>query len=189
MSLTSSMRRTIPLLALLAPSMLPLPAEPPAQPYQAKVAPASNEWKKALARISVPRGMKVDLWAAEPLLANPVIFTFDHKGRAFVAESFRIKKGVNDIRDHMTWLNDDLACRTVADRVAMTRKHLGKMADTWAVHHERIRLVEDTKGAGKADKATVFADGFNQLESGIAAGLLARGDSVWYTCIPDLWRL
>ena len=34
--------------------------------------------------------------------------------------------GVTDIRGHMNWLDDDLACRTVADRVAMYRKYLGR---------------------------------------------------------------
>src|SRR5262249_34286815 len=55
--------------------------------------------------------------------------------------------------------------------------------------HERVRLVEDTDGDGQADRSTVFADGFHHLEDGIGAGLLARGGSVWYACIPDLWLL
>lgn len=176
--------------AFLALSLVCLPAAgPPPRPYSPAVAPASDEWKSALSRITLPAGLTIELWAAEPLLAHPVAFTLDNKGRAFVSESFRIKKGVDDIRGYMSWLDDDLACRTVADRVAMTRKHLGKRADSWAVHSERVRLVEDRKRQGKADSSTVFADGFNRLESGIAAGVLARGDDVWFTCIPDLWRL
>jgi quinoprotein glucose dehydrogenase len=49
--------------------------------------------------------------------------------------------------------------------------------------------LEDTKGEGKADKATVFADDFKNAEVGLGAGLLARKGKVWYTCIPDLWLL
>ena len=47
----------------------------------------------------------------------------------------------------------------------------------------------DRDGDGKADTATVFADGFNDPAAGIGAGLLARKGEVWYTCIPWLWKL
>src|SRR5262249_31224270 len=107
----------------------------------------------------------------------------------YVAETFRLHAGVTDTRAHMYWLDDDLACRQVADRVAMYKKHLGDKFASYGIEHERIRLLEDTDGDGKADRSTVFADGFHHIPDGIGAGLLARGDKVWYTCIPDLWLL
>src|SRR5436853_6750072 len=67
-----------------------LPAEPAAlaqetspisQGATAFVAPASNEGAMAIKLFTVPPGLKVDLWAAEPMLANPVAFNFDEKGR------------------------------------------------------------------------------------------------------------
>ena len=115
-------------------------------------------------------GLGLELFAAEPLLANPVAFGFDEKGRTYVVETFRLKHGVTDNRGHMNWLDDDLASRTVADRVAMYRKHLGKEAETYGIEHDRIRLVEDRDGDGKADHATVFADGFHDLASGLGRG-------------------
>ena len=96
---------------------------------------------------------------------------------------------MTDNRSHMYWLDDDLACRTVADRVAMYKKHLKDKFASYEREHDRVRLVEDTKGQGRADKATVFADGFNDAADGIGAGVLARNGKVWYTCIPDLWLL
>src|SRR5687767_4066803 len=36
---------------------------------------------KNLAKAKVPAGFTSDIWAAEPLLANPVAFCFDGKGR------------------------------------------------------------------------------------------------------------
>ncbi len=140
-------------------------------------------------RIRVPEGMKLDLWAAEPLIANPVAFSIDAKNRIYVAETYRLHQGVTDIRGIMSWLDDDLSCRTVEDRIAVMKRRLGKRADSYAVHHDRIRLLEDTTGAGKADRSTVFADGFHHLEDGLGAGVLARGKDVWYTCIPNLWLL
>ena len=157
--------------------------------YKPNVAQASEEGAKAIKRIRAPQGFQVDLFAAEPLLANPVAFCIDGQGRFYVAETFRHFAGVTDARRHMYWLNDDLASRTVQDRVEMYRKHLKDKFDTYAVEHDRIKLVEDRDGDGKADQATVFADGFKTHATGIGAGVLARDGKVWYTCIPDLWQL
>src|SRR5437868_8178434 len=114
------------------------------QPYNPTVHGPSNEAEQAIKRFRMPKGVEASVWAAEPLLANPVSFCFDEKGRVYVAETFRLHAGVTDNRNHMNWLDDDLACRTVADRVAMYRKHLGERFDTYAREHDRVRLLEDT---------------------------------------------
>ncbi|MCG8648318.1 MAG: HEAT repeat domain-containing protein, partial [Pirellulales bacterium] len=62
-------------------------------------------------------------------------------------------------------------------------------AITYAQHDDRIRRVEDTDGDGKADQSYVLANGFNRLEDGTGAGVLARGDDIFYTNIPKLWKL
>jgi quinoprotein glucose dehydrogenase len=54
---------------------------------------------------------------------------------------------------------------------------------------EKVKLVWDSTGSGKADKSSVFADGFNRAEDGIAAGVLARKGNVYFACIPELYRL
>ena len=76
-------------------------AEPTDKPYSPRVAPASSEPAKAVKRIRVPQGVEARVWAAEPLLANPVSFCFDEKGRCYVAETFRHSAGVTDNRSHM----------------------------------------------------------------------------------------
>lgn len=159
------------------------------KPYTPRIAAASEEGERAIRITRVPAGVKVELFAAEPLLANPVAFCIDEKGTFYVAETFRHESGVTDTREHMNWLDDDLASRTVADRVAMYRKYLGGEFESYKVEHERVRRVVDRDGDGKADAATVFADGFNDPAAGIGAGLLARDGSVWYACIPWLWKL
>ncbi len=164
-------------------------ADHPAEPYAAKVEKASADAATAIKRIRVPAGLQLQLFAAEPLLANPVAFCFDERGRVYVAETFRLHDGVTDIRGHMDWLDDDLACRTVEDRVAMYKKYLGDKFETYAIHHDRVRLIEDRDGDGAADTAHVFAEGFREAADGIGAGVLARGDTLWYSCIPDLWQL
>src|SRR3954470_9956294 len=97
-------------------------------PYQSKVRKASDEGLKAIKRMQVPPGLTVDLFAAEPHVANIIAFCIDERGRFYVAETFRLHEGVTDNRGKR-WLDDDLASRTVADRVAMYRKYLGSKFD------------------------------------------------------------
>ncbi len=159
------------------------------KPYDPPIENASDQGLKAIRSFRVPGGLKVELFAAEPLLANPVAFHIDEKGVAYVAETFRLNEGVTDTRGHMDWLDDDMACRTVADRVAMYKKYLGSKFESFHVQHDRVRRVVDRDGDGRADDSTVFADGFNDPAAGIGAGVLARKGDVWYTCIPGLWKL
>src|SRR2546425_9140959 len=81
-----------------------------------KIAPASDEGEQAIKKFQVAPGLKVDLWAAEPMLANPVAFNFDEKGRAYVCETFRLSAGVDDIRGIMDWLAEELASRRSEER-------------------------------------------------------------------------
>ena len=59
------------------------------KPYDPKIAPASDQATKAIRSFRVPKGLSVELFAAEPLLANPVAFCIDEKGVFYVAETFR----------------------------------------------------------------------------------------------------
>lgn len=156
---------------------------PPALAAQRPKAGSAEE--AAAEAVFADKNLKVEVWAAEPLLANPVAFGFDEKGRCFVVETFRHTHGVPDTRGK-PWLDDDLASRTVADRVAMYKKFkFGQYPE----NSERLRLVWDSDGDGKADKDSVFATGFNRHEDGLAAGVLARKGDVYFTCIPDLYLL
>jgi quinoprotein glucose dehydrogenase len=168
-------------------------ADEPAAPvgaYTPYVAPASDEAEAALAQFKLPPGFKVDLFAAEPRLSNPVSFTIDEHGRFFVVETFRRKKDVIDIRNEMSWLDEDTASRTVAARIAMIKRHRTPEEVVDMTHaFERVKIIEDRDGDGHADHDHVFADGFNRLEDGIAAGILVHGSDVFFTNIPSLWRL
>ena len=184
--------RLAPLAVIVA--IIAIPAPPAVgqfenQPQTPKIAAASSEGREAIGGFRVPAGLKVELFAAEPLVANPVAFCVDHRGRVWVCETFRQKRGIEDNRDHGHWLDDDLAAQTVEDRVAYIRKHLGDKASEYTRHDDRIRLVLDKDGDGTADDATVFVDGFNAIEEGTGAGVLVRGKDVFYTNIPHLWRL
>ena len=161
----------------------------PGRSRDPEIEPASDEAQAALARMKLPPGLKASLWAAEPMLANPVAFNFDERGRVFVAETYRYRTSVLDIRDYMWMLEDDLANRNQDDFLATIRRSFGDAGvKELSQESERIKLLEDTKGAGVADKATVYADNFRSPLDGIASGVLARHGEVWFTDIPALWH-
>lgn len=161
----------------------------------------------ALKKMSVAAGLRADVWAAEPLLANPVAFAFDEKGRAFVAETYRRRTSVPDIRKHETLQIENLALRTVEERLQFLEKKFppaAKLKPTtsladfdangtfdfrdWGVEQERIKLVTDSNGDGTADHATVFATIKSTPITGLGAGVAVLGGTVISTCAPDLWR-
>lgn len=154
------------------------------------IEPIESGNRKANAEIvELPSGMQMDVFADESLVANPVAFSIDETGRVFVCETFRQGKGVEDNRKHLVWLEDDLAAQSVADRLAMFHKYLGKKVNDFSVFEDRVRLISDTDQDKVADKVTTFADGFNEIEDGTGAGVLAINGDVYYTCIPNLWSL
>ena len=170
--------------------LLALPFAPQDAPFVPRVAQHSDEGLQAIQRFVPAAGIEVSLFAAEPRLANPVAFHVDHGGTVFVAETFRLHQGVTDIRQHMDWLDDDLAARTVDDRLAMFRKFEGANYDPgYGRAFEQVRRLVDRDGDFAADEDTVFATGFADHAAGIGAGVLSYRGDVFYTCIPDLWRL
>jgi len=168
----------------------------------------SDDPETAMKKFRLTPGLKIDVFAAEPDIQDVVSFAFDDKGRCYVVETGRRRTSVYDIRKHRNWTDADLSFRTVEDRIKFlkeklvpTNKELPKDIQVdrngdgkfdWhdlEVESERIRLIEDTNGDGKVDKSSVYADGFNTIVSGVAAGIAVKGEDVYLTCIPDLWLL
>jgi quinoprotein glucose dehydrogenase len=149
---------------------------------------ATNAAALDLKKFQLGPGLKAELFASEPLLHNPVAFSIDGRGRFFVAETHRWNHSVFDVTQNTPWLLDDLSFRAVNDRAAFLARMFATNLSALTTNAEIIRLVEDCDGDGRAETASVFADGFDGTTSGPAAGVLAQGTNVWFTCIPDLWR-
>jgi quinoprotein glucose dehydrogenase len=156
---------------------------------QFSVGQEDGENEAARKKLKLADGVQASLWAADPQVANPVALSIDEKGRIYVAECFRRHTSTLDIHMRKEWLDDDLACRRHEDQVAYHEKRMGERAKEWKIESERIRLLEDRSGTGRADRATVFSDGYRNLCEGIGAGILVRNGEVWYSCIPNLWYL
>ena len=189
-------RRAAPALVLFVAAVavgeaLAVPVADPAPAARApQISGKSDEPQREARSFGMPEGFAVDLFAAEPDVANPVAFSIDEQGRVFVCESFRQNRGVTDNRHHdSAWVDADLASQTVEDRRDYHVRLLGDKVRDYEIEDDRVRLLVDTDRDGRADTATVFADGFNRVIDGTAAGILARRGDVFLACIPGLYRL
>ncbi len=157
----------------------------------APIADASDEPQKALQSFQLPEGVSGQVWAAEPLFANPVAFHVMGDESVLVAETFRHRRGVEDNRGHMYWLDEDIAAATTEDRLNMYKKwaKAGKLPMEWYTRwQDRVSWLWDSDGDGRADSSSVFAT-FNEALDGIGSGVIERNGTVYYTNIPHLWKL
>ncbi|HTN76029.1 MAG TPA: PQQ-dependent sugar dehydrogenase, partial [Pirellulaceae bacterium] len=168
-------------------------ALPAAEPLTTPDLPdGTAEAERAIATFRVPAGMKVELFAAEPKLGNPVAICLDEQGRVLVAEEYRFNRGTEENRTRPFMLEDDLQIQTNDERLAMFKKWSSKFEggmDWFTRYTDQVRMLEDKDGDGRADRSTVFAAGFNGVLDGMAAGVIARDGKVYVTCIPHLWML
>ncbi len=173
----------------LAPAVETLQLKKSIREGTPQIAPASDEAQLALKRFQMPTGFSVELFAAEPMLANPVAFCLDELGRVFVSETYRYRSSTLDIRDYMEMLEDDVVLRTVEDRLALTEQRFGAAAKELALETEIVRLIEDRDHDGKADYSSIYSGGFNSALDGIASGVLAHRGKVWFANIPEITLL
>jgi quinoprotein glucose dehydrogenase len=154
----------------------------------AAFAATEPEAASAIKKFTVADGLEVSVWAAEPLLSNPVSFSFDESGHAFVAETHRLNNSVFDITQNTNWLHADLSFETVGQRKEFLENTFGANVGTLTKHSERLQMITAPSLGAPAQSSQTIAENFNQVESGLAAGVLAHGTNLWFSCIPDLWR-
>ena len=176
-------------LALLGVNGAAVAQHPAPAPNPPQIAEASEDAANAMQLFQLPAGVTGEVYAAEPLMANPVAIDVDLSNRVLVCETYRQGKGVEDNRSHGHWLDDDLAAQTVEDRIAYIKKHLGNDAKRYTEHDDLIRMLWDEDRDGIADHSSVFANRFNSIEEGTGAGVIRIGNDVYFTCIPRLWKI
>jgi putative membrane-bound dehydrogenase-like protein len=112
---------------------------------------------QAAARMVLPEGFHAEVVASEPMVRQPVAACFDERGRLWVIEYLQYPNPAG-----LKPVSVDQYLRTEYDRFPEPPPRGPRGAD-------RIKVLEDTDGDGRADKATVFVDGLN-LASAIAIG-------------------
>ena len=137
-------------------------------------------------------GMESVIFEEGMLEGTPVALEVDEWGRVLVAESARQNAGAEDNRSHPYWLIDDLASRSVEDRVAYYKKWIeaGEIEDPehFTASPDRLVVLEDLDGDERADKRTVLAS-WNEMASGLVAGIEAREGEIFVTSIPSVYRV
>ncbi|MCM8531504.1 MAG: hypothetical protein NE330_10115, partial [Lentisphaeraceae bacterium] len=135
-------------------------------------------------------GFKAELWADESQTINPAAISFDSKGRLFVTEINRWRNGVDDIRSRHFMLMEDIQINSNSERLKMFKNHHEKFPlSYYSKAEDKVRLLEDTNGDGRADSSKFFATGFNDPLDGPGIGVIERDGKVYYTNIPHLWML
>ena len=147
---------------------------------------------RQMSAFRLPAGLKAEVFATDPQLGSPVAIGLDEQNRVYVAEEYRFNRGTEENRTRPFLLEDDLQIKTLDDRLKMFEKFKDKFEGgmAWFTKHpDQVRQLTDTDGDGRADRATIFAGGFNGVLDGLAAGVMAKDGNVYFTCIPNLWLL
>ena len=109
--------------------------------------------ESSLADLKVYPGLKVQLFASEPMFTNPTNMAIDARGRVWVCEAYNYRNEMNPKNP--------------------TKKE-----------GDRIMILEDTDGDGKADKSKVFYQG---TDVNAALGISLLGDKVIISCSPNVF--
>ncbi len=178
--------------ALIAQSPTPLVAPSPGtSPGTTKASGAAATPPPTAPSIAPVAPLSWAIFAQDPLVQDPVSFCVADDGSLFIAESFRQEKGVEDNRSSKFWLEDDLQLQSVEGRLKMYEKWASKREGGMAYYRkeeDRVTHLVDTNGDGVPDKVTSFSGPMNDPLDGTGAGVAVIDGSVWYTCIPSLWR-
>lgn len=145
--------------------------------------------------------LKATLFAGESMLGSPIAISVDDHGNVFVTVTTRRRssdldyRGGPEVAKVLSLSSTEERRAFLHERFATSNKAGDLNKDgkkDWrdlAVQSEQIIELRDTDGDGTADKSIVYADGFNNEVTGVAAGVLAFDGDVYLTCIPDLWKL
>lgn len=107
----------------------------------------------AASKMTVPAGFKVELFAAEPQIRQPILVKHDSRGRLWTIQYLQYPNPAGLKR-----VSVDRWSRTVYDRIPEPPPHGPRGAD-------KITICEDTDGDNVADKFTDFVDGLNLCTS------------------------
>lgn len=162
----------------------PLPTVP-----EADLPPLKNKPEPFPGTVRHP-GFEAHTWVKFPFVENPGSFGFDRKGRLFVAETNRFWQGVPDLRGANELIREDFQSVKVEDRAKLYEKWAARFPPGFFTNTaDRLIRLEDRDGNGAADHRTLFSDRFYEALDGIGFSVLAEDDAVYFTCIPNVWKL
>lgn len=114
----------------------------------------NKESQRDAPALFLPGDLEATLWAESPMFYNPTNIDVDYRGRIWVTEAVNYRNFNND--------------------------------STKALHHskgDRVVILEDTDGDGKADRSKVFVQDKDLVSP---LGIAVIGDRVFVSCSPNL---
>jgi quinoprotein glucose dehydrogenase len=144
---------------------------------------------EALSGVKIPQGSSLRVVADHERheLVSPTALAFDERGALYVTETHRFRHGIEDNRNHLYWLKDDISSQTVEDRAAMMEKWSGKFPEGYFTEKtEMVRRLSEPGEDGVFGKSQVFSDDFGGELDGTAAGVFAYDGMVYVACIPSV---
>lgn len=143
---------------------------PPATDAPGPLSPAESA-----KQFRLPPGFHIELVASEPHVADPVAMAFDARGRIFVCEihGYNLEGYLDILELNKTGKLDRAIRRVPASAEAI------KMAE--AQQYGTVKLLEDTDGDGRIDRAAVWADRLPPCY-----GVVPARDGVIVLCAPDI---
>lgn len=167
-------------------------SKPPSSTKKGKPYESGLITTPALTGAMIPEGSMLAVEASyeKQKVKSPTALTFDDKGNVYIAETHRFRFGVEDDRNNLFWYLDDLQAMKTEDRRALHKKWESKVSHKHMTKvSEIIRKLSDTDGDGKLDKSDVFADGFNDVLDGTAAGIYYYEGAIYFACIPKIYKM
>ena len=142
--------------------------------------------------VTIPDGVTAKIVAdhATQKITSPTALCFDEQGKLYVSETHRFRFGVEDNRDGLFWYLDDLAAQKVEDRRKLHEKWQAKKSiASLTEKSELVRFLHDADGDGLFETSKAFAEGFNDVLDGTAAGVFAMEGTIYFASIPNIWTL
>jgi putative membrane-bound dehydrogenase-like protein len=176
------------LVAALGLALLSTVSAAPARAAERDEFPAAMTPEQSLKAIHVPKGLKVELVAAEPLIGSPVAIDFGPDGKLWVAEMFDYPYGVKG--DYKPAGRVRLLESTHGDgkfdksTVFLDHVHFPNGITAWkkgvlVCAAPDIIYAEDTDGDGKADIRKVVFTGFDSRNWQARVNSLSYGLDNW----------
>lgn len=130
----------------------------------------------------------------------------DDRGKVFVTETVRQMREDISLLQSKFLHEADMALTTVEQKEKWIRENFSNRIATAqgmqdfngdgvidlkdvTIHSEKIFTLRDADNDGFLDEATLFADGFHGITTGVAHSVAPIGESVYATILPDLWKL
>ena len=143
--------------------------------------------QEALAKMTVPEGFSVELVASEPDLVNPVAFTFDEKGRIWVAESVEYPRKKPGVGQDRIKILEDTDGDGAADSFTIFAEGLNIPSGiavghggVWVANAPDILFYPDANGDGQPDsEPQVVVTGFGRHDTHELPNSFTWGPDGW----------